>query len=71
MLDQIFNYRFQPLESMGIATAYRMWNFPHNLFYTAGMQDTVRIIAGVLAVVLVVIVILRRRSKKRKAEDDF
>ena len=48
-----------------------MWNFPHNLFYTAGMQDTVRIVAGVLAVLLVVIVILRRRSKKRKTEDDF
>ena len=34
------------------------------------MQDTVRIIAGVLALILVAIVILRRKSKS-KTEDDF
>jgi hypothetical protein len=34
------------------------------------MQDTVRIIAGVLAVILVAIVFLRRKGKK-KTEDDF
>ena len=50
-----------------------MWNFAHNLFYTAGMQtqDTVRIIAGVLCILLVVIIILRRRGKKNKTEDEF
>jgi hypothetical protein len=34
------------------------------------MQDTVRIIAAVLAVLLVAIVFLRRKGKK-KTEDDF
>jgi hypothetical protein len=34
-------------------------------------QQTVRIIAGILAVVLVAIIILRRRGKKDKVEDDF
>jgi len=48
-----------------------MWNFPHNLFYTAGMQDTVRIVAGVLCLLLVAIIILRRRRKKGNVEDEF
>jgi hypothetical protein len=56
---------------MGIATAYKMWNFAQSLFYTARMQDTIRIVAGLLAVLLVVIVILRRKRKKSKVEDDF
>ena len=35
-------------------------------------QDTVRIVAGVLAVLCVVAVIMRRKSKKKSAvEDDF
>jgi LPXTG-motif cell wall-anchored protein len=48
-----------------------MWSFGHNLFYTAGMQDTVRIVAGLLAILLIVIVILRRRRKKSNTEDEF
>jgi hypothetical protein len=34
------------------------------------MQDTVRIVAGILAVILVAIVFLRRKAKK-STEDDF
>jgi len=35
-------------------------------------QDTVRLVAGILAVVLVVIIFLRRKSKKKTtAEDEF
>jgi hypothetical protein len=34
-------------------------------------QDTVRLIAGIAAVVLVAIVILRRRGKKKSVEDEF
>lgn len=49
------------------------------MFYTpvfrrqeTGMtQDTVKIVAGILAVVLVAIVILRRKNKKKDAEDEF
>jgi len=36
-----------------------------------GSQNTIRIIAGVLAVVLVVIIVMRRRSGKKKEEEDF
>jgi hypothetical protein len=36
-----------------------------------GMQETIRIISGILCVLLVVIVILRRRRRKSKVEDDF
>jgi hypothetical protein len=38
--------------------------------YTSAMQDTVRIVAGILAVILVAIVFLRRKAKK-STEDDF
>jgi LPXTG-motif cell wall-anchored protein len=34
-------------------------------------QETVQLVAGILAVVLIGIVILRRKSKKGKVEDDF
>ena len=34
------------------------------------MQDTVRIVEGILAVILVAIVFLRRKAKK-STEDDF
>jgi hypothetical protein len=38
----------------------------------SGTQGTVKIIAGVLAVVLVVIIVMRRRSGgKKKEEEDF
>ena len=33
--------------------------------------DTIRIIAGVLAIALIVIIILRRKAKKGKQEDEF
>jgi hypothetical protein len=36
-----------------------------------GAQSTIRIIAGVGAVVLVAIIILRRRSGKKKEEEEF
>ena len=35
------------------------------------MQDTVRIVAGVLAVLLVAIIFLRRKKKKDTADDEF
>jgi hypothetical protein len=49
------------------------------LGYTAGSEaqeismtpDTVKLVAGVLAVVLVAIIILRRKGKKKNEEDDF
>jgi len=34
-------------------------------------QETVQIIAGVLAVLLIGIVIMRRKSKKKTQEDEF
>ena len=38
----------------------------------SGAQGTVKIVAGVLAVVLVIIIIMRRRSGgKKKEEEDF
>ncbi|HZT33903.1 MAG TPA: hypothetical protein VFA33_28695 [Bryobacteraceae bacterium] len=41
------------------------------LCYTARMTaETIRLIAGILAVILVVIIILRRKSKK-KPDDEF
>ncbi len=48
---------------------------PHMIEIMPGMlisQDTVRLVAGVLAVLLVVIIILRRKGKKKTAaEDEF
>jgi hypothetical protein len=51
------------------------------VFYTSGMteflpgllmsQDTVRLIAGVGAVLLIVIIVFRRKGKKKPAEDEF
>jgi hypothetical protein len=38
---------------------------------TSGTQSTIRIVAGVLALVLVVAIILRRRSGKKKDEEEF
>ena len=39
---------------------------------TSGTQGTIKIIAGVLAVVLVIIIIMRRRGAgKKKEEEDF
>jgi len=38
----------------------------------SGTQGTVKIVAGVLAVVLVIIIVMRRRSGgKKKEEEDF
>ena len=37
----------------------------------SGTQSTIKVIAGVLALVLVVIIILRRRSGKKKDEEEF
>jgi hypothetical protein len=34
-------------------------------------NTTVKLIAGVLALVLVGIIIMRRKGKKKEAEDDF
>ena len=34
-------------------------------------QETVKIVAGVLAVILIGIVFLRRKSRKKTEEDDF
>ena len=34
-------------------------------------QDTVRIVAAVLAVVLVAVIVLRRKKKKGTTEDEF
>ena len=34
-------------------------------------QETVQIIAGVLAVVLIGLIIVRRKSKKKTQEDEF
>jgi hypothetical protein len=34
-------------------------------------QETVQIIAGILAVLCVVAVIMRRKNKKKAVEDDF
>ena len=34
-------------------------------------QETVKIVAGVLAVILIGIVFLRRKSRKKTGEDDF
>lgn len=34
-------------------------------------QETVQIVAGVLAVLLIGIVIMRRKSKKKTQEDEF
>jgi len=34
-------------------------------------QETVQIIAGVLAVVLIGLIIMRRKSKKKTQEDEF
>jgi LPXTG-motif cell wall-anchored protein len=34
-------------------------------------QETVQIIAGVLAVLLIGIIIMRRKSKKKTQEDEF
>jgi hypothetical protein len=33
--------------------------------------ETIRIVAGVLAIVLIAIIILRRKAKKGKQEDEF
>jgi hypothetical protein len=38
---------------------------------TSGTQSTIRIVAGVLAVVLVVAIFLRRKSGKKKDEEEF
>jgi hypothetical protein len=34
-------------------------------------QETVKLVAGILAVVLIVIIIMRRKGNKGKQEDDF
>ena len=34
-------------------------------------QDTVRLVAGIGAVLLIVVIILRRKGKKKPAEDEF
>ena len=34
-------------------------------------QETVQIVAGLLAVLLVIIIIMRRKSRKKAAEDEF
>jgi len=34
-------------------------------------QDTVRLVAGVGAVLLIVIIVFRRKGKKKTAEDEF
>jgi LPXTG-motif cell wall-anchored protein len=34
-------------------------------------QNTVRLIAGILAVALVALILMRRKKKKGAAEDDF
>jgi hypothetical protein len=38
---------------------------------TSGTQSTIRIVAGVLALVLVAVIILRRKSGKKKDEEEF
>ena len=38
---------------------------------TGGAQNTIRIVAGVLALALVVIIIMRRKSSKKKDEQEF
>lgn len=38
---------------------------------TTGTQNTIRIIAGVLALVLVGIIIMRRKGGKKKDEEEF
>lgn len=38
---------------------------------TAGTQNTIRIVCGVLALVLVVAIVLRRKSGKKKDEEEF
>jgi LPXTG-motif cell wall-anchored protein len=35
------------------------------------MQDTVRIVAGVLCLVLIAIIFVRRKKKKGEADDEF
>lgn len=57
------------------------WRTSHVLFYTSRMneflpgllisQDTVRLVAGIGAVLLIVVIILRRKGKKKPAEDEF
>ena len=34
-------------------------------------QDTVRLIAGIGAVLLIAVIVLRRKGKKKEAEDEF
>ncbi len=38
---------------------------------TNGIQSTVKIVSGLLALALVVIIILRRRGGKKKNEEEF
>lgn len=38
---------------------------------TGGTQNTVRIVAGLLALALVVIIIMRRKGGKKKDEEEF
>lgn len=38
---------------------------------TGGAQNTIRIVAGVLALVLIVLIIVRRRSGGKKKEEEF
>jgi hypothetical protein len=37
----------------------------------SGVNTTVKLIAGVLAIILVVIIILRRKGGKKKDEEEF
>jgi LPXTG-motif cell wall-anchored protein len=38
---------------------------------TGGAQNTIRIVAGVLALVLVAIIVMRRKGGRKKDEDEF
>ncbi len=37
---------------------------------TSSSQNTVRIIAGVLALLLVIVIVMRRKGGKKKAQED-
>ena len=48
----------------------------HTICYTAETghamdQNTVRLVAGILAVVLVAVIFMRRKKKKSTADDEF
>jgi LPXTG-motif cell wall-anchored protein len=63
---------------VAIAIPQIQWISPRELFYTAhsdgapmDANSTVKLIAGLLAVLLIAIVFLRRKKKKGAAEDEF